>query len=186
MGSTEKGELLAIGDHAAVESGKLIEGVNILRANGVISDDVYSKIYAVGQRASNDQTWGDQSNKLIGQTSGSSLRHRVRVTLMDVSDDQHGAQQSAEMEKLITEGAKIELNVTVQGWLRESGALWKAADKYWVRSPMLVTDMLLGCKSIVYEQSNGGGTTATLTMVDPSRMLGRLDFSGSTPTESGA
>ncbi|UQR66221.1 hypothetical protein LRP30_13620 [Bradyrhizobium sp. C-145] len=184
MGSTEKGELLAIGEHAAVESDKLIEGVNILRANGVIADDnVYKKIYSLGQRASNDQTWGDQSNKLVGQTTGSSTRNRTRVTLMDVSDDQHGAQRSAEMEKLFTEGGRIELNITVQGWLRESGELWKAGDKYWVRSPMLLMNMLLGCRSILYEQSVGAGTTATLTMVDPFHMNGRPDYSGSTPTE---
>ncbi|WP_166304317.1 phage baseplate assembly protein [Bradyrhizobium sp. 2S1] len=184
MGSTEKGELLAIGEHAASESDKLIEGVNILRANGVISDDnVYRKIFSLGQRASNDQSWGDQSNKLVGQTSGSSTRNRTRVTLMDVSDDQHGAQRSAEMERLVTEGGKIELNVTVQGWLRDSGSLWKAGDYYLVRSPMLLMNMNLGCRSIVYEQSVGGGTTATLTMVDPNHMNGMTDFSGSTPTE---
>lgn len=182
IGSTEKGELLAIGEHAATESDQLIEGVNILRANGVVADDmVFKKYYSLGQRASNDQTWGDQSNKLVGQTSGSSTRNRTRVTLMDVSDDQYGAQRSAEMEKLVAEGAKVELNITVQGWLRASGALWKAKDNYWVRSPMLLMNMLLGCRSIVYEQSDRGGTTATLTMVDPAHMNGTLNFSAANP-----
>lgn len=184
MGSTEKGELLAIGDQQVVETDQLIEGINILRANGVIADDnVYHKIFAIGQRASNDQTWGDQSNKLIGQASGSSKRNRILVTPMDVSDGQHGAQQRAEMERIFTEGGRIEENITVQGWLRESGDLWQANKFYWVRSPMLLTDMALGCSSILYEQSDHGGTTTTLTLVDPVHLKGRLDFSGSAPKE---
>ncbi len=184
MGSTEKGELLGIGDHAATESDQLIEGVNILRANGVLADDnVYRKIYAIGQRASNDQSWGDKSNKLIGQTSGSSTRNRILVTPMDVSDGQHGAQQRAEMDRIFTEGGRIEENITVQGWLRAGGDLWRAGQYYWVHSPMLITNMLLGCRSIIYEQSNHGGTTTTLTMVDSVHMKGKPDFSGSTPTE---
>lgn len=184
LGSTEKGELLAIGDQQTVETDQLIEGVNILSANGVVCDDnVYHKIYAIGQRASNDQTWGDRSNKLFAQTSGSAGRYRPLVTPMDVSDDQHGAQQRAEMEKILTEGGKIEFNITVQGWLREVGDLWRANKFYWVKSPMLITDMLLGCRSILYEQSDHRGTTTTLTMVDRVHLGGRLDFSGSAPTE---
>ncbi|MCP2211254.1 phage baseplate assembly protein [Bradyrhizobium diazoefficiens] len=184
LGSTEKGELLAIGDRQAVETDQLVEGVNILRANGVIADDnVYHKIYSIGQRASNDQTWGDRSNKLIGQASGSAGRYRPIVTPMDVSDDQHGAQQRAEMEKILSEGGKLEFNITVQGWLRETGDLWRADKFYWVRSPMLLANLLLGCRSVLYEQSNQGGTTTTLTMVDKISLGGRLDFSGSPPTE---
>jgi prophage tail gpP-like protein len=183
LGSTAKGELLAIGDHDASEDDKLIEGVNIERFAGVIKDDnVYKKIYAIGQKVSDDSSFGDQSNKLVGKAEGSSTRERTRVTVMDVSDDKHGAQQRADMEKLFTEGATVEHNVTVQGWLRGNGGLWEAGKYYWVRSPMALTDKLLGCKSIVYSQDNSNGTTTTLTMVLPVSMKGKPDFSGTSPT----
>jgi prophage tail gpP-like protein len=184
IGSTHDGKLLGIGDHGATEAGRLIEGENILRANGVIKDDnVYKRIYAVGQRSGNDNVWGDNASKLVAQASGSSRRERTRVVPMDVSDDQHGAEQLAKMEKVFTEGGSITHNIVVQGWFHDEGAAWKAGDYYWVRSEMLITDMLMGCRSIVYEQSTFGGTLTTLTMVDPFHMNGRPDFSGTTPTE---
>jgi prophage tail gpP-like protein len=185
MGSTHDGKLLGIGPHAATESDQLVEGLNILRANAVIADDnVYHRIFAVGQRAGNDNVWGDQASKLVGQVSGSAQRYRPLVTVMDVSDDQHGAQQRAQMDKIFTEGGRIEANITVQGWLRESGDLWRAGDYYWVRSPMLLMNMKLGCRSIVYEQSDNAGTTTTLTLVDPIHMQGIPGMGGPPPTEA--
>ncbi|WP_316203351.1 phage baseplate assembly protein [Bradyrhizobium sp. SZCCHNS3051] len=184
IGSTHDGNLLGIGDHAAVQSGMLVEGVNILSASAVIKDDnVYKRIYAFGQRSGNDNVWGDRASKLVGYTTGSSRRERTRVVPMEVSDDQHGAQQLAEMEKVFTEGGSLEERITVQGWFREGANIWRAGEYYWVRSEMLITDMLLGCKSIVYEQSTYGGTKTTLSMVDPFHMKGRPDFSGTTPKE---
>lgn len=182
LGSTEKGELLAIGDHPATAIDALVEGKNILRAAGVIKDEnVYSRIYAIGQKNSNDSSWGDKSNKIIGQTTGKSSRDRVIVTPMDVADDKHGAQQRAEMEKIFTDGGMVEHHITVQGWLRNSGAIWRAGEYYLVQSPMLITNNTMGAKSVTYEQDNARGTITTLQMVDPAHMSGRPDMSGSAP-----
>jgi len=73
IGSTENGELLAIGDHSATTTDFLVEGENILRANCVIKDEnVYRRIYAIGQQNANDDHSGDQTTKQIAQVLGSS------------------------------------------------------------------------------------------------------------------
>lgn len=177
IGSKPNGDVLAVGDHSGQSVDTLEEGRNILRANCAIRDEhLYKAIFALGQQNSNDQHSGDVSNKQIAKVSGSSTRNRHMVFATEIADDQHGLQRRAEMEKLFTEGTKIEAHITVQGWFRDSGALWKDGDYYHVRSPSLILDRTLGCRAVHYEQSDAG-TTTTLEMVDPYHMSGKLDFS---------
>lgn len=179
IGSSHEGDLVAIGDHSGTVAGYLTEGDNILRANGVIRDEnVYRKIYTIGQQNSNDEHSGDKSNKQIGRAMGSSNRDRYLIIPTEIADGDHGVQQRAEMEKIFTEGAQIEFSITVQGWKKPGGSLWRAGEYYFVKSPALITNRLLGCKSCVYEQQDGGGTTTTLQMVDPVHMNGRPNMSG--------
>jgi len=177
IGSNEYGDLLAIGNHSAEQSGILAEGVNIRAANCVIRDDmVYRRIYTMGQKQGNDDSNGDQANKQIGQVIGSSNRNRFLVIPTEIADSDAGVQKRAEMEYIFTEGAQIEAHVTVQGWLQDGGKPWRAGEYYWVRSPSLVLDRLLGCRTAVYRQHEGGGTTTTLEMVDPVHMNGKPDY----------
>ena len=175
IGSTADGNLLAIGDHAGTSSGELREGDNILQANAVLRDEyLFQKIFAIGQQNSNDQRSGDQSNKQIAQVSGSSTRNRHLVVVADIADSQHGINQRAAIEKLFTEGAKLEAHIRVQGWFKPGGNdPWRAGEYYTVVSPMLGLNNLLGCRSALYEQADGSGTTTTLEMVDPFHMNGR-------------
>lgn len=177
IGSTPEGRLLAIGDHSGTTSGTLEEGVNILQANCVIKDEnVYKRIYAIGQQFGNDQHNGDQANKQIAQVMGSSSRNRYLIIPTEIADAQHGVQRRAEMEKVFTEGAMIEAHITVSGWFRDTGQLWKSGEYYHVRSPSLLLDRLLGCRAVHYQQSNSSGTTTVLEMVDPYHMNGKPDF----------
>ena len=177
LGSTETGDLLLIGDHAAVPSATLVEGKNILRANALLDDQhIWSKVYAINQRTSDDETNGDKANKQIAMVTGSSTRNRTLVVPCDVSDDDHGVRQRAEMEKIFTEGGKLEAHITVQGWLN-GGKLWKAGEYYDVNAPMLMLyGQTLGAMSVTFEQDSARGTTTTLVMVDPQHMAGRPDM----------
>jgi prophage tail gpP-like protein len=184
LGSSPHGDLLAVGDNSASPVDSLIEGQNILQANGVIKDEnVYRRIYAIGQQHGNDDHNGDASNKQIAHVDGSSSRNRIFVVPTDISDSQHGVQQRAEMEKVFTEGGSIEINITVQGWLRRGGQLWRAGEYYTVKSPMLMMNQALGCKTATFEQDSRGGTRTTLHMVDPYHMNGKPNMSGSSPTQ---
>ncbi|MFK4534280.1 prophage tail gpP-like protein [Bradyrhizobium ottawaense] len=177
VGSSPDGQLVALGDHAATSTDALVEGRNILRANAVIRDEnVYSKIFAMGQSNGSDAQWGDPVNKQIAEVQGKSTRNRPLVVMTDIADIKHGLQQRANLELNFTDGLSVEAHITVQGWVRPNGQLWKAGDYYRVYSPMLMLDHTLGCRCVVYEQSSPGGTITTLEMVDPQHMNGKPDL----------
>ncbi|MET3995996.1 prophage tail gpP-like protein [Bradyrhizobium sp. S3.9.2] len=180
IGSDANGGLLAIGENSASPSGDLIEGVNILRVNAVLRDQmVYKKIYVIGQSNGSNQAYGDGQNKQIATEDGTSSRNRMQVIPAELADDMHGIKRRAMMEKVFTEGSFIEAQVTVQGWFKnnnQSDDVWKAGEYYTVTSPMLIMNgMVLGCAGCVYEQTDQGSIT-TLSLVDPIHMNGQLNY----------
>jgi prophage tail gpP-like protein len=179
IGSNATGGLLAIGENPALSTGTLIEGNNILRANCVIRDqNVYRKLFAVGQSTGSDQASGDGQNKQVAELDGTSTRNRHMVTVADIADTQHGVQRRVMMEKVFTEGSKIEAQITVQGWFKDnnqSNDVWRAGEYYQVESPSLILHEILGCNQCIYEQGESG-TTTTMTMVDPIHMNGLKSY----------
>ncbi|UPT99207.1 hypothetical protein J4G48_0014645 [Bradyrhizobium barranii subsp. apii] len=180
IGSNAMGGLLAIGENPASPTGDLIEGVDILRANAVMRDQmVYKKIYVLGQSTGSNNAYGDSQNKQIAYESGTSSRNRYMVTVADIADTMHGVQRRAMMEKVFTEGSFIEAQVTVQGWFKnqnQSDDVWKAGEYCTITSPSLILNgQVLGCAGCVYEQTEQG-TTTTLQLVDPIHMNGRLSY----------
>ncbi|MET3969091.1 phage baseplate assembly protein [Bradyrhizobium sp. S3.9.1] len=180
IGSDPYGALLAIGENQSVTTGDLIEGGNILRANAVIRDqNVYKKLFAIGQGYGNDNANGDAMNKQVAFLSGTSTRNRILVVVNDIAEqDTHGIHRRVKMEQVFTEGSKIEAQITVQGWFKDenrSDSVWRAGEYYYVNSPSLILDDVLGCAVCVYEQADQGSTT-TLTLVKPQHMNGQFNF----------
>lgn len=184
IGSDPYGNLLAIGENQSYSSGVLVEGANILRANCVLRDQtIFKKIFVIAQGQGSDSANGDPQNKQVAQLDGSSTRERHMVVPYELAEkDKHGVERRAQMEKLFTEGSYLEAQITVQGFFKDfnqSEDVWKAGEYYAVNAPMLILDnVLLGCASCVYEQSDAGGSTTTLTMVLPIHMNGLLNFRG--------
>lgn len=179
LGSTERGNLLAIGDHGATSSDKLIEGRNILRAGGTIQDDyVYQKYWTLGQRAGHDSAWGDDVSRIRAMAPGSATRYRPLVNIAEHPDTPEGLKKRSEFDALFHEGALIQAQVTVQGWLRPGGGLWKVGTYPHLESPMLLIDQPLGIREATFIQNDKVGTITTLDLVAPWFMNGRLDWSG--------
>lgn len=65
---------------------QLRPGKTIANALVMRDKDVYSKIFAVLQRHSDDEQSGDRSNTQIGRTTGKSKRNRYLIATGDVSD----------------------------------------------------------------------------------------------------
>lgn len=179
IGSIPTGGMAAIGENPVNSSGDLVEGGNILRANCVLRDnDVYRKIYVIGQNSGSDSANGDSTNKQVAYLDGSSTRNRYIVIPADIADTMHGIQRRAQMEKVFTEGSYIEAQITLQGWFKDynqSEQVWRAGEYYTVNSPSLILNNVLGCAGCVYEQTQNGSIT-TLTMVDPLHMNGLLNY----------
>ena len=180
IGSEANGGLLLVGPHPATTLGWLTEGINILKANCVVRDQmVYHKTLVVGQDVSGEQKSGDPQNKQAEQLDGNSTRKRELVVVADIADSQHGIKKRAEMEKIFSEGSVLEAQITVQGWFKDankSDDLWRAGEYYNVTSPSLILyDQVLGCAGCTYEQTESG-TTTTLQMVRPIHMNGRFNL----------
>jgi hypothetical protein len=76
-------------------------------------------------------------------------------------------QKRAASEALWHEGAVIEVNITVQGWKKPNGDLWRIGEVYKVSSPMIALDEPLACETATFTQDRAAGTLTTLKMVRP-------------------
>ena len=78
-------------------------------------------------------------------------------------------------------------NVTVQGWLRDGGNLWRTGDNVYVYSPMAMLNLVMKIQTATFTQDNKGGTTTMLELVLPWRLSATSDrFGHGTPSNSPA
>lgn len=176
LGSTNDGKLLAIGEHSESSEDKLVEGGNILAANCVIDDrNVMAKYYATGQRAGSDQAWGSEVAEITAMAAGSAQRYRPKVEVMEHPEAPDGVRKRAEFERLIHEGAHVTAQITVQGWLREGGDLWRVRTYPFCKSGKLLLDRPLGIHEAVFKQDDSG-TTTTMTLILPEFMNNILSY----------
>jgi prophage tail gpP-like protein len=173
LGATHHGNLLAIAEHLDLHEDRLVEGDNILVGNCTIDDrNIYSKYFATGQRAGNDQHWGSAVSELTAMVGGSAKRYMPLVEVAEHPETLQGLQKRAEFEKQIHEGAQVTATITVQGWLRANGDLWRIVQEPYVKSPMLLLDRPLAISEAMFKQDNYG-TTTTLSLVLPGRVNGQ-------------
>lgn len=161
------------GDPKAAPVADFEEGRNILSANCCYRDDVlYRFTDVMGQGRGDDNVNGAQSSQPAASVSNSSVQ-RYR-NLYVVSEEPGSAQDMAvraDTETMMRLAQALTCMVTVQGWLRAPGQLWKvgtSGENYSVKSPMLLLHgVKLAAQSVTFEQTNGGGTTTTLMLVRP-------------------
>jgi prophage tail gpP-like protein len=169
LGSDEKGNILLIGDHSYPVVQQLTEGQNILKMQCIISDEQLASDYSVtGQRAVEDGTSPRKSAEMQARVKGSLALKKVIETVAEqpVKSDAE-LEKRAYYEAINHEGSLIVAHVTVQGWLRGGGALWRAGDDVLVYSPMAMLNMVLKIQTATFAQDNKGGTTTTLELVLP-------------------
>lgn len=168
LGSNHRGQIVAIGDHTSDVEDVLEEGVNILRANCTITNEyLHDQYFATGQSNGHDGLWGADASEIEASAGGSNERSSPLVTPMEQPGTQADAQRRAEFERRWHEGTQVKANVTVQGWLRNNGDLWRVGQSVWLRSPMLLLDMPLAIQMATFRQNNDTGTTTELELVLP-------------------
>lgn len=189
VGTNENGDMVLTGRGDTPVVDGLFEGVNILRANCVIRNETaFSLHVGLSQRHANDSVNGDEAYKQKAEVPGTSNRYRPIIHPGYLSDDLEGMRMLAEFEKMRRDGNEIEAHITVQGWLRKSGELWRHNETYTVKSPMLMLNARLRSRKVTYTQSSAG-TFTTLEMVLPEYVGGRLNVGlngGSSSSSSGS
>lgn len=153
---------------AARHSGALVEGYNIERFTGEITDDNRHSEYTVkGQQRTEHgppaiQPWG-------WVMDGGVKRYRPKIVVNEGDTDKARAQARAKHEANRSAGLSIKATITTQGWRDDGGKLWEANAIVFVQSPILlklVRPMLI--EHVTLTQDNGGeGSLATLDLVDP-------------------
>lgn len=169
VSASPAGNLLFIGEHVLPTGGNLIEGINILKCQCIISAErKYSIIYTRGQSAGGDDKYGIQASEMEARAAGTANRYRALITPME-----HPVWTLEEVnlrnkhELMWTEGTDVEATIVVQGWFKPNGLLWRAGDHVQVDSPMAMLKQLLVLETVTFTQDRNAGTLTTLVAVTP-------------------
>jgi prophage tail gpP-like protein len=178
LGSDNEANFLLIGDHNDAPIADLVEGVNILKCQCVISiQDVYPFIAAVNStQGSNDVNMKDASEQEASVSPGvgvPGITVPERNLLVVTQYPTRGIDELKEVatnEATWANGTVIKATITTQGWMRPGTnppALWHAGQTVRVYSPMAVLDMPLAIESATFSQDRNSGTLTTLELVVP-------------------
>jgi prophage tail gpP-like protein len=187
IGSDEKGNILLIGEHSYAVVQQLTEGENILKMQCIISDEQLSSEYSVtGQRAVEDGSGPRKSAEMQAKAQGSlPLKKVTEVVAEQPVKSEAELQKRAYYESINHEGSLIVAHVTVQGWLRGNGDLWRTGDDVWVYSPMAMLNMTMKIQTATFAQDNKSGTTTLLELVLPWRLHDKPYGTGGTAYPQG-
>jgi prophage tail gpP-like protein len=160
------------GDPKAKPVADLVEGRNLLRCSGKISDQSAVGVwntYAQQPGVGDDYGWragqGQVTDPMVRQ-------NRTVISHMPMSGDATDAATGAAMLAARAGWKTVEIEATVVGWFKGGGSdLWALTDNCTLNSPMALpggaNKMTLGTQAITFAQDQAGGTTTTLTLIRP-------------------
>jgi prophage tail gpP-like protein len=185
MGSDKDGNFLAIDDHTMPISASLVEGVNIISCQAVISiENIFTDYIIRGQTAASDTQNMAAASEQEAHYPGTAKRYSPVLTPAEQPVWSIGElQERAKNESIWHEGTIIEATIVVQGWMRPgTHQLWRAGDDVSVKSPMAMLDMVLKIRTITFTQDRNQGTLTALELVAPWLLKDAGDFDVSNPT----
>lgn len=182
LGSDHLGNFLLIGPHPEPIVDRLIEGHNILKCQCIITiDPLLQKYSGTAQTAGGDDKRGTEASEQFATVFGTAPVYSHRITpaeqpVWNLAE----LQRRTEHEALWHEGATIEAHVTVPGWLRSDGDLWRVGKVHEVNSPMaLLKNRPLAIEMATFTQDRNSGTLTTLKMVRPELLRVTTKYVGS-------
>lgn len=164
--------------------GDLVEGKNILSSMCEIDDRAaFGKIDVLGQQKGGDNLSGDDARKPAAFIEGDSDRYKYKLTIAEEPGDKTDMATRATREGDQFNGAQIRAQVQVQGWLKNSGEIWREFERVKIVSPMHLLDHVLGVAQVQFRQDQSG-TTTNMTLVRWQTM-GGINPPGITAGEGG-
>jgi prophage tail gpP-like protein len=154
--------------------GQAIEGLNILEGREIISK-VFSDGPSVStsQMAPTPEKWGAVATQISSSVTSGFADMAVAagpfmplLQHLEVPGDKANAQMRSNAENVALSYDRLMVEVVLQGWFNQSGALWKPKNIVYVKSPMLIMDRNLQCKSVTFTQDDRSGTRTTLELTD--------------------
>ena len=186
LGSDHLGNLLLIGQHSYPIVQQLYEGQNIKKMQCIFSKEQQSSVYSTtGQKAVADDASPRDSAEMQAQAKGSLNNSKFLETVAEQPvKDKAELEARVNYEAIQREGTLIIAYVTVQGWLRDGGNLWRTGDDVWVYSPMAMLNMAMKIQTATFAQDNKEGTTTTLELVLPWRLADKPYGSATGPADT--
>lgn len=157
------------------------EGVNILEGREIISMEFGSGPYMnLAQAAPKPEKYGFPVTSLpfaslssgFGKSIGGGVPYIPLINMVEMPGVTGDAQQRSGAEGNAIGGEQIKVEVVVQGWFTSGGKLWRPYQKVHVRSPMLIMDQALICKSATFTQDDKSGTRTTLELWNENAEIG--------------
>lgn len=151
---------------AAIE---LVEGVNILYAQGAFAQAERFSHYTVKAHTKSDED-GEDVPVVAGSATDSAIsRHRPLIVVAETHLSSDKAKERAQWEAAVRAGRGNRATVRVRGWRQNgsTGDLWRPGLRVGVRSDTLRANGDLLIASCHWLLSPSGGTTTELEIVDP-------------------
>ncbi len=147
---------------------------NILRSSIRTSDADRYQVYTVqGQRAGNDDAWGDDVAAIIGTATDSAVgRFRPLLIQAEGQVTFENASDRAQWEATVRAARAFKVTVEAQGWRQtlrnaEAGPLWKLNQRVPIRIPTLQFEGELLLEGITFSRDGESGTLSQLVFVRP-------------------
>lgn len=158
-------------------SESLIEGQNILKASADFDvSDRFSEYILKAQAASSSSEWlspkeSAQIKDRVVDTQIADQIYKPRLIHYESITSQTEAKRHLQWEMAIRKARSFTAQITVRGWLQNSGKPWTVWAKTYVRSPRLGIDgeMLVKAVSNTFNLKDGFLTELDLTGVDAYR-----------------
>lgn len=172
--------------------GRAIEGVNILEGRETISMEFGSgPDLASAQAAPTPKEWGamitsgpfGNATNNFAKMIGVAGMYMPTYGMLEIPGKMEDAKTRGQSESLANNGERVKVEVVLQGWFRPAGGLWQPYDKVYVRSPMLIMNESLTCRSVTFTQDDRSGTRTTLELERDLTGEGKADLSSSSSSK---
>lgn len=165
--------LVATGASYAEGGDSVVEGRNILEGHEILSMEIGGgPDMSIGQQASSDKVWGPEATRAfaeqasnIAKSFGVGGQYMPNVVPLEMPGGFGDVRGRAKFEMAHRGSEQAVLNIVVQGWFAQSGGLWRPLMFVHVKSPMLIMDESIQCKSVTFTQDDKSGTRTNLELV---------------------
>lgn len=171
MGRPDGSAIVVGGSNISDGGGVLMQKFNIISMSAELSDpSLFNETYGYSQNAQTQDAQALALNPNVRPT-------RKRVVQAGHLTDQAGLQRFTEWQRDQAIGISVRARIQVPGfrkWTIEGDSsfkpgtdLWRAAELVYVWAPWLKIDCHMLIEEVEFHQDDKGGTTTTLTLVDP-------------------
>lgn len=152
-------------------STSLVTGENILSADTALDyKDVFSEYVCKGQRAGNDDDFGDVLSASASERDTGVSRHRLMVIQQSGQVNTQICMDRVRYERFYRAAKALETSYTVAGWRQANGELWRSNQLVRVRDAIIGFDLELLITGVSY-RLNEQGTTCMLTVAPASGFI---------------